>query len=264
MIYKYTDYHLHSVWSHDIAEKGPVFEDYAVIAEKEEINICFLDHYELFYIENDKTYPFYDNKIEKYLDEIDVIKQNYEFVLSGLEIDYYKEYETKLHDFMDDYRKDFDFLAGTLHETDYWYSFTTRAKLVKLLEKKSVVQVVDEYFNLMKEMIQSRIFKNICHLDTIFRYINPHDLKLPEDYNHSDEQVLELGRLCIENNQNIEFNLSGNKFPIGRPFPSRNVIVQLKQEGAQIFVGSDSHDLDYFKNQIIEVKKAYKFLDSIK
>ena len=95
MKFKYTDYHIHTKWSHDIVNSGPTFEDYCKVAEKNKINICFLDHYELYYIETDKNYPFYDNKIVNYLEEVDKIKENYDFVLSGLEVDYYKDRETR-------------------------------------------------------------------------------------------------------------------------------------------------------------------------
>ena len=123
--------------------------------------------------------------------------------------------------------------------------------------------IIDEYFEISKEMINSKIFKNICHLDTIFRYINEHDIKPEEDCNVSEERVLELGRLCIKNNIHIEYNLSGKKFPIGRPFPSKTVISQLKKEGGIFFVGSDSHSVDYFESQVDKVKEAYLYLNSI-
>jgi histidinol phosphatase-like PHP family hydrolase len=86
MKFKHTDYHIHTNWSADISKNGPVFEDYIKIAEANEINICFLEHYELYYIEQDKTNPFYDSKIDDYLEEIDELKETYNFVLSGLPV----------------------------------------------------------------------------------------------------------------------------------------------------------------------------------
>ncbi|MBD3342000.1 MAG: histidinol-phosphatase HisJ family protein [Candidatus Lokiarchaeota archaeon] len=264
MKYKYTDYHIHTRWSHDIAKNGPSFEDYAIIAEKRKINICFLDHYEFYYIENDPNYPFYGIPIEDYLNEIDKIKQTYNNVLSGLEIDYYSEYKTEIQDFVDDYEKDFDFLAGTLHETDYGYPFTTRSKLISLLEKKKIKQILDEFFILSKEMIESKIFKNICHLDTIYRYINSNDLKPTYECDLSDDRILKLGRKCIKNNTRIEYNLSGIRYPIGRPFPSPHIIALLIKEGAEVFVGSDSHSVNYFSTQINNVKKTINNLEAIR
>lgn len=261
MKFKYTDYHVHTRWSHDIKDFGPNFEDYIKVAEKNKINICFLDHYELHYIENDKNYPFYgDGKINQYLEKVDKLKENHEYVLSGLEVDYYIDREMELWEFMDDYRKQIDFIAGTLHETEVGYPVTTRDKLLELLRKKKIKDIVDEYFELMERLINSKIFKNICHLDTIFRYINPKDLRPTLDIDVSDGRVLELGRMCIKNKIKIEYNLSGITYPIRRTFPSKKVIKQLNKEGARIFVGSDSHSVNYFRTKIQKVKKAYKFL----
>lgn len=262
MRFKYTDYHVHTApWSHDIMHGGPSFEDYLDIAEKNRINICFLNHFELFYIENDPKYPFHgEGKIEQYLEELDKIKESHEFVLSGLEVDYYQDRETELREFMDEYESQLDFIAGTLHETDYGYPVTTREKLLKLLEKKQVKSIVDEFFNLSRKMINSGIFKNVCHLDTIFRYINKKDVKPSFNTDVSNDRVFELGRMCMEREIAIEYNLSGRKYSLKRPFPGKRVIKVLKKEGARVFVGSDSHSTNYFKAQIRRVKRAYKFL----
>lgn len=263
MKFKYTDFHVHTRWSHDIANFGPTFQDYAKIAEENEINICFLDHYELYYVENDESYPFYGGKLDEYLEEIDEVKATHDFVLSGLEVDYYRNYKSELREFMDDYKNEFDFIAGTVHETCIGLPITTRKKLIELLKKKKIKEVVDDFFALSKELIESRIFTNICHLDTIFRYINMRDLIPSIDTNVSEERVLELGRACIKNDVRIEYNLSGRYYPIRRPFPSQEVITQLIKEGARIFIGSDSHSLEHFKENISEVVNAYKQLDKI-
>jgi len=209
------------------------------------------------------NYPFYGGTLEKYLEEIDKVKSNYEFVLSGLEVDYYNDREDDLRNFMDDYGKQFDFIAGTLHETDHGLPVTTRRKLMKLLDKKRIKQVVVEFFHTLKQLIKSEIFENLCHLDTIFRYINPKDVQPTFDMNVSEKRVLELGRLCIEKDIRIEYNLSGYIYPVNRPFPAKHVIKELVKEGAKFFVGSDSHSVNYFRTNIRRVKKAYKYLQRI-
>ncbi|MBY9011846.1 MAG: hypothetical protein KGD70_05685 [Candidatus Lokiarchaeota archaeon] len=260
MKFKYTDYHIHTNWSSDISEDGPNFNDYIKIAEEEEINICFLEHYELYKIERDKTDPFYNGKIDDYLEEFDDLKGIYKFILSGLELEYYRDREIELLEFMDDYEKEIDFIGGTLHEWIYHYPITSRTKLLELLEKVQMKKVIDEYFEISRMMIESRIFKNICHIDTIFRYINENDIIPLDDCDISEDRVLNLGRLCIKNKIRIEYNLSGKRFPINRSFPSKEVAEQLKSERVKFFVGSDSHSLEYFKETVPKVKEAYKFL----
>ena len=261
MKYPFTDYHIHTRWSSDISEDGPDFSDYIKIAEAEEINICFLEHYELYSIERDKSNPFYNGKIDDYLEEFDDLKGTYKFILSGLELEYYRDREIELLEFLDDYEKELDFIGGTLHEWIYGYPITSRPKLLQLLEKVQMRQVLDDYFEISRMMIESKIFKNICHIDTIYRYINEHDIKPLDDCDISDERVLNLGRLCIKNKIRIEYNLSGLRFPINRPFPSKENVMKLKKEGrARFFVGSDSHSVENFQENISKVKDAYKFL----
>ncbi|MFX1377598.1 MAG: PHP domain-containing protein [Promethearchaeota archaeon] len=262
MRFQFTDFHVHTrPWSVDVAQDGPTFEDYIKVAEKHQINICFLDHYELFYVENDRTNPFYNGRINDYLEEIDEYKETYDFILSGLEIEYYENKEIELIEFMDDYNQEFDFIGGSIHEWIIGYPITTRNGLIKLLEKIPMKKVIDDYFEVSAKMINSYIFKNICHIDTIYRYINSNDFTPKDDCNVSDRRILELGRLCIKNKIKVELNLSGLRFPVKRSFPSMNIMKQLKEEGVDYFVGSDSHSLEYFEEQIPKVIETYKILN---
>ncbi|MFX1366375.1 MAG: hypothetical protein ACFFCE_04605 [Promethearchaeota archaeon] len=264
MKFKYTDYHVHSKgWSEDVTDDGPTFEDYILVAEKHQINVCFLNHFEFYYIEKDKNNPFRKGSVDDYLEEIDKLKETYDFILSGLEVDYYEDREIKLMEFMDDYEKELDFIGGTIHEWIKGYPITSKERLSSLLEKMPMKKIIDDYFEVSRKMINSKIFKNICHIDTIFRYINNNEFKPEDDCNVSDERVIELGRLCIKNNIKIEVNISGSKFPIKRPFPSLDVVRRLKNEGASFFVGSDSHSLQYFEDKIPKVLEMYSYLSTI-
>ena len=262
MKYKYTDHHVHTKWSHDIKENGPVFEDYALIAKQNEINICFLDHYEIYYVKNESSYPFYggEEKLNEYLEEIKKVKKANEHVLSGLEVDYYVDMEEEIGEFLDNHKFDFDFIAGAVHETVYEYPFTTRTKMESLLKKKSQEELISEFFEISRKMIESGLFQNICHIDTIFRFINDNDILPDRDIKDYNNQIYELGEDCINRNIRIEYNLSGLRHPIRRPFPSREMALKLKEAGAKFFIGSDSHSLEAFKINITRVKEAFKWL----
>jgi HisJ family histidinol phosphate phosphatase len=260
MKFEYTDYHIHTNYSHDIKENGPSFKDYIQIAEENEINICFLDHYELYYVENDKTYPFYGGRINNYLEDIDNLKEEYDFILSGLELDYYPDREESLQEFMDDFGKELDFIGGSVHEFLYEYPVTSKSLLKNLIQKMSLEEIIETYFHSMEKMIESEIFSNICHIDTVFRYINSSEIKPPKDLRDYETKIVNLGEKCIEKGISVEYNLSGTRFSLGRPFPSFKMMKYLIQKGLNYFVGSDSHSLEYFKSQILNVKKAYEVL----
>ena len=261
MKFNYTDFHLHTRWSDDIVDVGPSFEDYLNVAEENKINICFLEHYEMYQVESVENHPFRVHSMEEYLEELDKVKESHDFVMSGLEVDYYHHMEDKIREFMDDYEKQLDFVAGSMHEPILDDPITQRDKVLKLMKNYTITEIVDDFFSQSKYMIESKIFKNICHIDTIFRYINENDIIPPPDCDCSDERILNLGRSCIKNGLKVEYNLSGVKYPIGRSFPSIDVALQLKEEGAQFFVGSDSHDVAYFQEKIKSVKEACKLLE---
>ena len=102
----------------------------------------------------------------------------------------------------------------------------------------------------------------MCYIWCIL-LINNNKFKPEDDCDVSDDRVINLGRLCIKNNIKIELNLSGSRFPIKRTFPSRDVVKILKSEGADFFIGSDSHSLEYFENQIPKVLEMYSYLSTI-
>ncbi|TFG21491.1 MAG: hypothetical protein EU533_05435 [Promethearchaeota archaeon] len=189
------------------------------------------------------------------------MKESYDFILSGLEVDYYSERETELQEFMDDVGNELDFIAGAIHEWIPKYPITLREKVIELMKKIPLKQIIDEFFQATESMITSGIFKNICHVDTIFRYINENDIPPTKDCDVSNDRVIEIGRICKEKNIAMEYNLSGFKFPIKRSFPSKEVASQLREEGMNFFIGSDSHSTEQFKLTIPKLKRAHEFLN---
>ena len=160
------------------------------IAEINEVNICFLEHYELYSIETDKNNPFHNGNIDNYLEELDELKETYDFIFSGLEVEYYGDREIELLEFMDDYEKELDFIGGTLHEWIFGYPVTTKKKLLELLNRKKMRDVIDEYFELSE------------NYDTLFdkyedlsykknNLVNSYD-SLMDDYNNLDNDYVNL------------------------------------------------------------------------
>ena len=262
------DFHVHTRWSLDIPN-GPQAQEYLSLAEENKIHICFLDHYELWYLDHldcpfkekqwQPEWPFSDGKWEIYLEEMDEIRSNYSFISSGLEIDYYPDMEDEIKNFIDDYGKDFDLLAGSLHEIEHWRPVTIPEDLKFLVKKYNGFEnVITKYYDLQEKMVKSKIFKAITHPDTIFRYCKgfiPFDEKYD---NHSRTQ--DIIDLCIETDTWFEINLSGYRYPINRPFPPNDMVSEALKNGAKIFVGSDSHAINTFEQFIPKIKHANNFV----
>src|SRR6056297_1426688 len=110
------DLHIHSNWSQDNLD-GPSMAEYLPLAEKYDIHIGFADHFELQYYkkyggaprnERDPRWRLNPDSLDSYLDEIDGLKEDYSFVSSGLELDYYPYKKQELQEFIDDYYDQFD------------------------------------------------------------------------------------------------------------------------------------------------------------
>ncbi len=263
MKFPHTDYHVHTNWSFDISKNGPSFYDYLDVCEEHQINICFLEHYELYYVETNKYHPFYGEKIVDYIEEIDNIKESYDFVLSGLEVDYYIDRENQLIEFLDNYGDQLDFIAGSVHELMYDYPITVPSGAEKLLSIWSAEKIVDEYFYALNKMVSSNLFRNLCHIDIVFRYINPHFCNYLIDEQAIFNELVEIGKICEQKGVSIECNLSGLRHLIGRPYPSNKVISEYIKQGIRVYVGSDSHSVNNFRKNIPLVKETYENIEKL-
>lgn len=247
------DLHLHTNWSID-NPRGPNMQDYIPIAEKHRMHIGFADHFEfLYYDTGDQRYgpwKLNPNTVDAYLEEVDRARERYPRLTSGLEIDFYPQRLCQLQDFCDKYRKDFDFLIGSVHEIQDFYPITLRPQFTELIEKQGLPQIITKYFQLERDLVQSDIFDAIAHPDVVFRFLPPEVAEeFPDAVNNTP--TIELGQLCIQHNLLMEVNTSGLRYEWHQTLPNEVVVNHLLAQGVQFFVGSDSHSLQDFENSIL-------------
>lgn len=264
------DFHIHTCWSLDIPH-GPKPEDYFEVAEENKIHIGFLDHYEMIYEGNPTgppgkewmpEWPFEGNKWNRYLEKMDELKSNYDFVSSGLEVDYYPYGEDRLKNFVDDYGDEFDLLVGTVHEVEPFAPITLADDLKRMIRKHgNLEQVADIYFEIEKKMVKSKIFDAVAHIDTIYRFCNSF-VPMKTEYDQNS-QVKEIANLCKETDTWLEWNLSGFRYPIGRPFPPFKIIKEHLGNGGKVFIGSDTHAVKTLKEFVPRIQKGYKMMHEV-
>ncbi|MHA1733656.1 MAG: PHP domain-containing protein [Promethearchaeota archaeon] len=259
------DRHVHTRWSLDIPH-GPDFDDYCVHLEENQVRVGFLDHYEILY-DHEERNPLREERFPHYLERIDEVRSNWgDWVQIGLEVDFYPYPDrfAKLEEFVHDQGREFDFLVGSLHEVEDYGPVTIRSDLQRLVSSREggFDEVVDEYFDLQLAMARSGLFKAIAHPDTIFRFCN--DL-VPwnPDYGF-DPRLEELARECARKGIALEYNLSGDHYPVHRRFPDTSVVPVLAQKtGVKFFVGSDSHSVPRFLSSVQAVKEAHAMLEGL-
>ncbi|MHA1745124.1 MAG: hypothetical protein ACTSWW_03925 [Promethearchaeota archaeon] len=264
------DLHLHSNWSQDNLN-GPAMAEYIPLAEKFNLHIGFADHFELLYYEKTSQNQKYGkwrltpDTIDKYLEEIDSLKEHYPFVSSGLEMGFSPtpSRNARIRDFIDDYRNDFDLFLGGIHEIEDFHAVVMRQDLEILIQKYgSFERVVEKYFDLEEAMVQSQIFDAIAHPDVIFRFLNPQHDEQVLKYRRNT-RIFQIGELCQETGTMMEVNLSGYRFAWGDSLPSLDKIHHLLASGVSFIVGSDSHSLTDLSQSILRIRKINNLIREI-
>lgn len=248
------DLHIHTQFSPD---SSTPLDAYAQSAERLSIHIGFLDHLELAFFHR-QGFLNRDN-LPDLLEAFDQVHQQYLHTSLGLEVDFYSDQSSAVAEFCDEYRKDFDYLIGTVHTIDR-LAVTVKEELDTLINRIGLSKCVHRYFDEVRGAIESKLFDGIAHIDGVMRFIplyRPND-KLLESWR---QRTLELGKQCQKNDILIEINLSGLDRPWRRTHPSQDLIEELVQSGAQFFVGSDSHSLKDFKNAVPHLRQFHKFLE---
>lgn len=251
------DHHVHTHWSRDNIT-GPSFADYIPLAESEGIHITFLEH--LLLTRFDSANPLRPDTIPQFLEEFDAAKTQYPNLSLGFEVDYYPDRESELAEFLDRYQDGIDFVVGSVHELPFapLHPFTIADELRILLQDHSFGEIVDQYFAVEQQMVESGLFAAIAHPDVIFRFcgdVVPSTADLPKH-----PRLLQIGRLCREHMVQMEFNLRGLYYPCHRPFPCVDVALAFRAMGVKLFLGSDSHSVADFAEQVVYIKKASEFV----
>ena len=267
--YRDHDIHIHTKWSQDNLD-GPEMKDYVELAQKYNFQIGFSDHFEFQYYEKDwieannmPEWVLNPSTIDKYLEEIDQVRENGYDAIAGLEVDYLVEYEDELQNFIEDYYDQFDVFIGSVHELEPHRPFTIKSHFDWYMKTyKSFKAMLDQYYEKSKRMLELKIFDVIAHPNVMYRFIDPNNPENAETMKiyHEDKMIEELGQLCIDTGTLMEVNLSGIRGTWQQSFPSKEHVYDLYSKNLKFVVGSDSHKLQDFNDSILEIRKYNNYL----
>jgi HisJ family histidinol phosphate phosphatase len=252
------DLHLHSVWSQDNPQ-GPKLADYIPFAEKYKIHIGFTDHFEMLYYETKDLrqgeWRLNPNTIDKYLEEIDSVRESFPHVSAGLELDYYPHRESLLAEFLDKYGDQFDLLIGSVHELEDFFPVTQRKENGELMKAYGSFDAMKQkYFEYERKMLESQLFDAIAHPDVIYRFVTTEEKRLHPEYS-DDPIIIDLGQICRRTKTLMEVNTSGLRFEWADTLPSPKIVNHLLADDVRFFVGSDSHSCERFVQSVEAVRK---------
>jgi histidinol-phosphatase (PHP family) len=157
---------------------------------------------------------------EKYADQVEI--------LFAYEVDY-------LPGHMDErvLKADVDYLIGSVHFIHEW-GFDN-PEFIGRYEHEDIDHIWQEYFDLIEQMADSKLFDIVGHIDLIkvFKYLPSQPIT----------EIAKKALLAIKKaDMVLELNVAGYRKPIGEAYPSRELLEMAYELGIPITFASDAHN----------------------
>ena len=234
-------------------ERGPLSKEYVLEFVKEAVNkgithLQILDHthrfiqfkpiYEpMMFIEPQRQWleACIKDDMREYLKLIDEMKKEdlpIE-VTYGLEVCYQRSEEDILRDILSNYH--FDFLVGSVHAIDH-IAYDCKWSKEYLWDKYPTDEIYKKYYNEVFGLLESDLFTQIGHPDTIkmFNYYPSYDLK--ETYETLADLAIKH-HVKVENNTKIRYKYKHADLGL-----NDELLKICKQRGCEMITSSDAHE----------------------
>ncbi|MGI5900927.1 MAG: histidinol-phosphatase [Desulfitobacteriia bacterium] len=263
-----TDYHVHPNYS---ADASPVkIKEYCFRALELGLKeICFTSHLELNPASKNKTVILNGERVsvldptwlDSYFKELDQARAEFKStelkIKAGIEVGYCPEEEEIIAKILDNYP--FDFVLGAIHSLNQ-ISISSMLESPHYFQNKNLLTVQQDYFSRLSELVDSKLFDCIAHIDIYCRY----------GLRYHGPDILTLHRGVIEpifakmarQGMGLEINTSSRRRGLKEFHPSLEILTLAAQSGLEIFtVGSDAHSLDELGSDIEEALELLKKLN---
>ncbi|MGQ9530226.1 MAG: histidinol-phosphatase HisJ family protein [Candidatus Bathycorpusculaceae bacterium] len=235
------DYHIHTEASLDA--KGSMEEYVRKADEKGLDEIGFSEH---IIFQNVKDMPL--NPTPTYLQHFLNLKVRAELpVKLGAEVDFIPHLAEKIRDHIQKYP--FDYVIGAVHLIGEW-SVDSPSQIHEYA-KRDILKVYEEYFTLVKELCNCRLFDILAHPDLIkiFGFKPKTDIS---------QIFMETAEAMAKSNICAEINTSGLRRPCREIYPSEQFLKILHSYNVPIVFGSDAHEPEDVGRNFREVIKLAK------
>lgn len=191
--------------------------------------------------------PTYEKNVkklkEKYKDKIEI--------LLGYEVDFTPFVDKRVLE------REVDYLIGSVHFLDNW-GFDN-PEFIKEWNNRDVDDVYKEYFSLIEEMAESKLFQIVGHIDLV------------KVFNFKPKKnILDIAKNAIKAikkaDMAVEINTSGLRKPVKEMYPSVKLLEAILNEGIEITFGSDAHspdDVGYKLNEAINLAKSLGVTEAV-
>lgn len=246
------DYHVHPDYSMDA--KPISIDQYCARAVELNIkHLCFTTHYECdpvrynldWYIRiNGHMHPMEDWKwVELYLQEIESAEKKYRplglEVRSGIEVGYDIGLEQIIEKLITTFP--FDFVMGSVHCLEH-HAISSSVESGRYFTNKGVQRVFKDYYHVVSQMVDTKMFDCVGHIDLYRRYglkyLGKEIETIPREY------LLPVLKNMASQGIGLEINTSSRRRGHREFHPSGELLNMAIESGVKYFtVGSDAHDL---------------------
>jgi histidinol-phosphatase (PHP family) len=218
------DYHMHTLFSDG---KGEMAEYVKKAAQNKIDEIGFSDHVHV----HKEVWSMEPANLSKYMDSIRRLRKTAQIsVKAGLEVDFVPATTQSLMPTINQH--DFDYLMGSVHYIGNWLVDSERE--IEEWKRRDVDQVYGQYFHLVQDMVGTRLFDIVGHLDLVKKF----NFRPKNDLN---DLMLQTVQTVRQSGMCIEINAGGLRKPCHEIFPSEKLLRMCFENGIPITLGSDAH-----------------------
>jgi len=262
------DYHVHPDYSLDAV--GTIEQYCRRALELGLKEICFTTHYDSDPFRKDEDpfmriegeiVPLSEDNVKRYIEDVKKAGEKYSSlglsVKVGLEVDYAPHIEKQLRPDLASF--DLDYLLGAVHCLDH-IAISASNEAERYFKGNSLDEMVEEYYEVLTQAVESGLFDVIAHLDIYKKYgWGFYGEKTLTAHRGLVEPVLEL---IVKNDLGMEINTGVLRRGHKEFCPGLEILNLALQMGVKINAfGSDAHKLEHLGKGIQE---AYVLMESAK
>ena len=217
--------------------------------------IGFNEHFPILHLEDKKLARMLAMSIDEfpiYVEHVQKLQREFKESISiklGCEIDYLPGNMEKIMNTINKY--DFDYLYGSVHFLGDW--MIDHPDYKSRFENQDLYKVYKDYFSLVREAAESKLFNCISHIDVIKKFGYRPDKDLTSIYEQT-ARTLKRADVCIE------VNTSGLYKPVGEIYPAEELLKICCKYEIPVTLGSDAHKPEHvgrdFDKAVSLIKKA--------
>lgn len=234
------DYHMHTpLCMHAVGEP----EEYAARAIERGIGeIGFSDHcpmppdYDPDFRMRADQYPEYVAMVERCRKAFPALP-----IKLGLEADFHPGTEAFVRDVVARYP--FDYVIGSVHYLGSW-GFDN-PELVHLYESKDIHELYRQYYELVVQLAETRLYDIVGHPDVIKKFGH----RPAQDYEPLERRALQA---IAKAGMALDVNTAGLRRPAKEIYPSPRILKGAREMGIGITFGSDAHEPNHVGESFVE------------